>query len=83
VSDRTSAGIYGEVFELLASDPTEQHKKWALKLWNGSFEHDFSPEQMDADKALKKLGLAIDGICEEFGDECVLYRRHSGKGYER
>ena len=71
MSDRESAAIYSEVFELLASDPTEQHKTWALKLWKASFECDFSQEQMGCDKELKKLDLAIDGT-DEYG-ECVLY----------
>ena len=81
MSDRTSAGIYSEVFELLASDPTAQHKKWALKLWKASFECDFAPEDMHCDKALKKLELAIDGT-DKYGDKCVLYRKLSGNGFE-
>ena len=81
MSDRESAAIYSEVFELLASDPTEQHKTWALKLWKASFEYDFSPDQLECNKALKKLDLAIDGT-DEYGDKCVLYRKLSGEGFE-
>jgi len=80
MSDRTSAAIYSEVFKLLASDPTDQHKVWAHKLWKLSFESDFSPEQMECATALRKLDLAIDGT-DEYG-ECVLYRKRSGKGFE-
>ena len=82
MSDSNSAIIYSEVFELLASDPTEQHKKWALKLWKASFEYDFAPMDMHCDKALKKLDLAIDGTDTYFGEPCVLYLKKSGEGFE-
>lgn len=81
MSDRTSAGIYGGVFELLASDPTDQHKEWALRLWKASREHDFSPDQMGVDKALKTLDLAVDD--PGGGRWSALYRKYSGDGYGR
>ena len=81
MSDRTSAEIYGEVFKLLASDPTEQHKKWTLKLWKASFEYDFAPYQLYCDKELKELDLAIDGT-DTYGEKCILYRKLSGEGFE-
>lgn len=81
MSDRTSAGIYGGMFELLASDPSDQHKKWARKLWKSSFEHDFNPCQMEADKALQKLGLAKQ-VVNEYGDDDFVYRNSDGRDWD-
>lgn len=58
MADRSSAEIFGNMFILLASDPTEQHKKWARQLWSDSGRYDFSPYQMYADEYLEILDLA-------------------------
>lgn len=58
MADRTSAGIFGSVFEHLAEQPDDRAKKFAVWLWRQQGEYDFSPYQMGCDKALMKLGLA-------------------------
>jgi len=80
-SDRSSAYIYAEFFAMLAKDPTDQHKAWARELWKSTREYDFSPDQMGADRALKTLGLAVDGVDED-GYKRALYLASDGKGYE-
>lgn len=71
MADRTSAGIFGEVFKLLATDPTKQHKRWAKKIWeiknNGDF--DFSNYQMYCDKELEILGLYNEKKDKYYGEE--------------
>lgn len=62
MSDRTSAGIFGDIFNKLASDPTPQHIDWAHDFWRSQQRYDFSPYQMECDKALITLGLARRGI---------------------
>jgi len=69
MADRTSAGIFGLVFKLLAKNPTEEHKAIALKLWKESQYCDFSDDQMDADAALKKLGLARKRVSKEYPED--------------
>lgn len=58
MSDRTSAAIFGRLFERLATDPTEQHKQWARELWAETSGYDFHPKQMNADRSLIVLDLA-------------------------
>lgn len=60
MSDRTSAAIFGYVFELLAENPSEEHKAIALKLYNFyvAQDYDFSPREMYAGEACLNLGIA-------------------------
>ena len=58
MSDRTSGGIFGMVFEHLAEDPTDANKAFAKKMWEKSRSYDFIPYQMGCDDALITLGLA-------------------------
>jgi len=83
MSDHDSPVIFGEVFELLASDPTDQHIKWAKKLWKLSFQYDFSADDMHIDKALMKLDLAKDGGKDEWGYPVVIYRGSNGSSWVR
>ena len=60
MADRTSAQLFGKIFNLLASDkPLDDRPSLALQFWKmmDSGDYDFSPYQMDCDRALKKLGL--------------------------
>lgn len=61
MSDRTSATLFATIFELLAENPTDEHKKIALQLWSGIGEYDFDNYQMYCDDALVKLDLAEKG----------------------
>lgn len=58
MSDRTSAEIFSMIFEMLAENPTDEHKKMAKKIWPQRNHYDFSDYQMGCDKALIILGLA-------------------------
>lgn len=58
MADRTSAGIFGYMFENLASDPTDKNKEIASKIFDKSCDYDFSNYQMCADESLIKLNLA-------------------------
>jgi hypothetical protein len=69
MSDRTSADIFSKMFKLLASDPTPQHKAWALKLWRETPYYDFSNCELGCDKELKKLDLARKRVDPEEPDE--------------
>lgn len=57
MADRTSASIFGTLFEVLAEAPTAEHKALAFKMYRISQGYDFSPYQMGADEACEKLGL--------------------------
>lgn len=75
MSDRTSAAIFGEIFDLLADNPDERNKAIARKIWGKIGEYDFSPYQMGSDRALLRLGIAKMGIHPRYPDdgEIVLY----------
>lgn len=68
MADRTSAGIFAEVFEFLAKEP-EKNKEAALHFWEKQRDYDFSPEQMCCDEALTKLGLCRRGIHPDWPDD--------------
>lgn len=70
MADRTAAGIFSKVFNLLAKNPTEENKEMALEFWEDSQEFDFSPYQMDCDEELIKLGLA-----KMEGEEILYYNQ--------
>lgn len=83
MADRTSAELFSTMFEMLAENPTDEHKAMALKLWEKQYNFDFSPYQMGCEEALVTLGLAERGLepgYEEDG-EVWLYgpkdKRHS------
>lgn len=58
MADRTSARLFGEFFELLASDEPIDRQAVAKALWSKTWGYDFSSYQMCCDDALLKLGLA-------------------------
>jgi hypothetical protein len=58
MADRTSASIFGQIFDLLAKNPTDEHKEMAKQIWPLRREYDFNDYQMDCDEALVKLDLA-------------------------
>jgi hypothetical protein len=61
VADRTSARIFGEIFELLAK---RGERDLALDIATLSLPYDFSPYQMEAAEALETLGLATYDAAE-------------------
>jgi hypothetical protein len=72
MADRTSAEIFGDLFEQLAKiddDTARVIARWAM----GRTQHyDFTTDQMGADDALLKLGLAKMGK-NEYDEEAILY----------
>lgn len=85
MSDRSSAEIFGVMFELLAKNPTEENKKMAKKMWSYTFAYDFNFCQMGVEEALFALGLAKKGIDPESPDdgEVILYSNLKGTDFER
>lgn len=70
MADRNSAEIFGKVFEILAKDPTDDHKALARKIAKTMPQYDFNNGQMDADDALAALGLAkLNVPSEEYPGE--------------
>lgn len=82
MGDSSKAELFGRLFGLIATDPTEQHKDWARKVWKMSVEYDFYACEMEADKALVKLGLAKDGGRDEDGYPQMVYAKSTGRGWE-
>lgn len=58
MADRTSAALFASIFEMLAENPTDEHKLIARRIWPKTREYDFQPYQMFCDEELAKLGLA-------------------------
>lgn len=75
--DRTSAGLFGKIFELLAKNPTDEHKKIAKEIFDETGNYDFSYYQMYADESLITLGLAEKGIDPEYPEEgeVIIYKK--------
>lgn len=75
MADRTSARLFGKIFELLAKNPTDEHKAIAKEIFAETSDYDFSNYQMDADEPLIALGLAKKGIDPKYPEdgEVVIY----------
>lgn len=75
MADRTSASLFGKIFDLLAKNPTEENKAIATEIYPMRNEYDFSDYQMYCDESLIKLGLAKMGINPEYPEdgEVVIY----------
>lgn len=61
MADRTSANLFGTIFQLLSDNPTEEHKQIASSIYKLRGYYDFSTYQMYADDALIALDLAKMG----------------------
>lgn len=57
MADRTSAEIFGNMFQMLAEDPSDANKTMARRLMGTTRQYDFNHYQMDADEALTTLGV--------------------------
>lgn len=80
MADRGAAEIFGIIFRKLAVDPTVQHVRWAKSLWRASFSFDFSPEQMECDATLRKLGLAKKGLDPNYPEDGPVWLYADDKG---
>jgi len=82
MADRTSAGLFGWIFKLLAEDPTDDHKAIALEIYAYSAGYDFSEYQMNADDAGLKLGIARKGKNPDHPERGEVILWPSEPGYE-
>lgn len=75
MADRTSAGLFGTIFELLAKNPTDEHKAIAKEIFSKTGDYDFNNYQMYADEALLTLGLAVRAIHPKYPEdgETIIY----------
>ncbi len=72
MADRTSAGLFGKIFTLLAKNPTEEHKTIAAEIWPETHEYDFSHSQMYCDDALIAIDLARNGADPRYPEDGVI-----------
>ena len=77
MADRTSAGLFSDMFEILEKyvPEGEQRDELARRFWDMTEGYDFSPYQMGCDDALLALGLAHLGVDPEYPQdgEVILY----------
>lgn len=80
MADRTSAGLFAKIFELLAQNPTDEHKRIAQEIYSYTGEYDFSDYQMGADEACLTLGIARKGIHPDYPEdgEMILFPNDPG-----
>jgi hypothetical protein len=58
MADRTSAELFGNIFEYIAGHTKMDVEDFIVWLWKQQHNYDFSPYQMGCDDALLELGLA-------------------------
>lgn len=77
MADRTAAGLFHDVFNLVAEHvpESESRNEMAQRFWGLTRDYDFSPYQMYCDDALLTLGLARRGVDPEWPEngEQILY----------
>lgn len=76
MADRMSAAIFAEIFEMLAANPTEEHRVMAKNIWKMKIGCGFSNYQMHCDDALMILDLATKG------EDVIFYLNNAGTSYE-
>ena len=81
MADRTSAEIFGNIFDLLAENPTEGNKILAYRIYDMNV-YDFSDCQMGADKSCLVLGIAKMGINPEYPEDGIVVRWPGEDGYD-
>jgi hypothetical protein len=80
MADRTSAEIFGTLFEYLAEERSDgRTRAFARKMWGTTGSYDFSNYQMGCDDALIKLGLARMVKCKHDPEERLQYADSSGE----
>lgn len=76
MADRTSAEIFGKIFEYVAEPGPIGKQAFANFLWALSENYDFDARQMEADEALIKLGFLTacpqcrEEPIDEYGEIC-------------
>jgi hypothetical protein len=70
MADRSSAYIFGQIFELIDEHvPADKKRKMALKFWKESRNYDFGPSDMHVDEALTRLGLAKEKVDPRYPED--------------
>lgn len=71
MADRTSARLFGEIFEMLAEEfpAGETRDRLAKRFWVMSRGYDFSDYQMDVPEALLKLNLAHMAVDPQYPED--------------
>jgi hypothetical protein len=83
MSDRTSAILFGQIFEVLVKDEgidDESRKRLARKFWKISAEYDFAPCEMDAKKEAQKLDLMRE--VDRNGEIYHQWRMYADSGWQ-
>ena len=80
MADRTSAGLFGRIFEVLAKTPTDEHKKIAAEIFELAGDYDFDYREMNAGEACIVLELAVKGIDPNYPEdgETMLFKGEEG-----
>lgn len=80
MADRTSAALFGRIFNRLAQNPTDENKKLASEIFDLMGEYDFNEYQMYEDESLLALGLAKMGINPDYprDGEMIIYKGDNG-----
>lgn len=68
MADRSSARAYGQVFDILACNPTKEVKELAAKIAVLTLDCDFTTDQMDCNNALMTLDIGEE-YQEDYGNE--------------
>ena len=76
MADRSTAALFGRIFDYLAESNTPRSRAFAREVWwimeDGGY--DFSRRQMEADDALVTLGLATrHAAADGVDDDSVAY----------
>lgn len=75
MADRTSAKLFGRIFNILAENPDERNIKLAAKIWQLTQYYDFHPCQMEIDYLkLFDLELAKDAWDPKTEEENIIYK---------
>ncbi len=82
MADRTSAEVFGRIFNLLAVNPSNEHRKLARQIMQISREYDFSPYQMYADEACRKLDIARHGVHPQSQQDGIVTLYYGDLGFE-
>ena len=82
MADRTSAEIFGRIFNLLAANPSTEHRQLARQIMQIGREYDFSPDQMYADEACLSLAIARDGLHPKYPQDGIVTLYYGDAGFE-
>lgn len=74
MADRTSAEVFGIIFEMLAENPTKENKALAKRIYQLTRNYDFNAYQMDVDEAGIILELAEKYVNSKYPEDGPVVR---------